>query len=103
MLVAFSITANGHAATDSHRDTVADVGQVGRESCLPSRTDPMFTAVVGEGAAFFAMLRDAVAAAQAHGTRVSLNLKADIRPGHTGEMEGKLERLEIAFAQRPAD
>ncbi len=27
------------------------------------------------------------------GPRVSLVLKADIRPGHTGELEGKLQRL----------
>jgi hypothetical protein len=28
------------------------------------------------------------------GSRVSLVLKADIRPGHTGELQGKVERLE---------
>jgi uncharacterized protein YqgV (UPF0045/DUF77 family) len=28
---------------------------------------------------------------------VSLVLKADIRPGHTGEMTGKVERLEAAI------
>jgi hypothetical protein len=28
---------------------------------------------------------------------VSLVLKADIRPGHTGEIDGKLERLEAAL------
>ena len=30
------------------------------------------------------------------GSRVSLVLKADIRPGHTGEIDGKIERLEAA-------
>jgi len=103
MLAAFSITANGHAATDSHHDTVADIVQVVRESGLPNRTDPMFTTVEGEWDEIFAMLRRAVDAAQTHGTRVSLNLKADIRPGYTGEMEGKLKRLETAIASRQDD
>jgi hypothetical protein len=30
---------------------------------------------------------------------VSLVLKADIRPGHTGELTGKVERLERAIAE----
>ena len=33
-----------------------------------------------------------------HGTRVSLVLKADYRPGHTGELDGKVQRLERALA-----
>lgn len=35
-----------------------------------------------------------------HSARVSLVLKADIRPGHTGELQGKLDRLEAALADR---
>jgi len=31
------------------------------------------------------------------GSRVSLVLKADIRPGHVGELTGKIERLEQAL------
>jgi len=34
-----------------------------------------------------------------YGSRVSLVLKADIRPGHTGELTGKLDRLESALEQ----
>jgi uncharacterized protein YqgV (UPF0045/DUF77 family) len=41
---------------------------------------------------------DAVAA---HGPRVSLVLKADIRPGHEGQLTAKVERLEAALDQRP--
>ena len=38
---------------------------------------------------------DSVAeAVAAYGPRVGLVLKADIRPGYTGELDGKLERLE---------
>jgi hypothetical protein len=32
---------------------------------------------------------------------VSLVLKADIRPGSTGELEGKVERLERAITAQP--
>jgi hypothetical protein len=36
---------------------------------------------------------------EAFGTRVSLVLKADIRPGYSGEMTGKLDRLEQAISE----
>jgi hypothetical protein len=36
-----------------------------------------------------------------HGARVSLVLKADIRPGRTGELQGKLDRLEAARSAVP--
>ena len=37
-----------------------------------------------------------------YGSRVSLVLKADIRPGHVGELDGKVERLEAAIARQEA-
>jgi uncharacterized protein YqgV (UPF0045/DUF77 family) len=43
------------------------------------------------------VVKRATEAVGAYGTRVSLVLKADIRPGHTGEIDGKLERLEAAL------
>jgi len=33
-----------------------------------------------------------------YGSRVSLVLKADIRPGHAGELTGKLARVEAQLA-----
>ncbi len=36
-----------------------------------------------------------------YGSRVSLVLKADIRPGFTGELDGKIERLERALDTPP--
>ena len=38
-----------------------------------------------------------------YGSRVSLVLKADIRPGRTGELDGKLERLEAALKRADED
>ena len=40
------------------------------------------------------VVKRATEAVAQYGTRVSLVLKADIRPGRTGEMTAKLERLE---------
>ena len=68
-----------------------------RESGLPNRTDSMFTTIEGDWDEVFGVIREAADAVAAFGTRVSLVLKADIRPGRTGEMTAKLERLEQAL------
>jgi uncharacterized protein YqgV (UPF0045/DUF77 family) len=44
-----------------------------------------------------AVVTGATDAVGAYGSRVSLVLKADIRPGRTGELTGKVERLEAAL------
>ena len=43
------------------------------------------------------VVKRATEAVQPFGSRVSLVLKADIRPGYEGEIDGKLERLEKAI------
>jgi uncharacterized protein YqgV (UPF0045/DUF77 family) len=45
------------------------------------------------------VVRRATEAVGRHGGRVSLVLKADIRPGHTGELTGKVDRVERRLAQ----
>jgi uncharacterized protein YqgV (UPF0045/DUF77 family) len=60
----------------------------------------MFTTIEGDWDEVFDVIRRATEAVGAYGSRVSLVLKADIRPGHTGEMSGKVERLERALADR---
>jgi uncharacterized protein YqgV (UPF0045/DUF77 family) len=57
----------------------------------------MFTTIEGEWDEVFDVVKRATEAVQAFGPRVSLVLKADIRPGHTGELTGKVERLEQAL------
>jgi uncharacterized protein YqgV (UPF0045/DUF77 family) len=69
-----------------------------RESGLPNETDSMFTTIEGEWDEVFDVVKRATEAVGAYGSRVSLVLKADIRPGHTGELTGKLDRLERALA-----
>jgi uncharacterized protein YqgV (UPF0045/DUF77 family) len=60
----------------------------------------MFTTIEGEWDEVFDVVKRATDAVGAFGTRVSLVLKADIRPGRTGELTGKVDRLETALAAR---
>jgi uncharacterized protein (TIGR00106 family) len=99
MLVAFSVAPSGTG--ESVSEAVADAVRVVRESGLPNRTDAMFTTLEGEWDECMAVVRAACEAVGRHGARVSLVLKADIRPGRTGELQGKLERLETALERGP--
>ena len=94
MLVAFSVAPNG---SESVHEAVAAAVQVVRESGLPNQTDSMFTTIEGEWDECMEVVRRATEACGRFGSRVSLVLKADIRPGHTGELSGKVERLEAAI------
>lgn len=57
----------------------------------------MFTEIEGEWDEVFEVVRRATEAVAAHGSRVSLVLKADIRPGYSGELDAKIDRLETAL------
>jgi uncharacterized protein YqgV (UPF0045/DUF77 family) len=101
MLVAFSVAPSGSAdSTGSVSRAVAAAIRVVRDSGLPNRTDAMFTTVEGEWDECMAVVKGAVDAIAQASPRVSLVLKADIRPGFTGELEGKVERLEAVLAER---
>ncbi|WP_336696626.1 thiamine-binding protein [Curtobacterium sp. USHLN213] len=100
MIVAFSVAPSGGPSASSDgsvHDAVAGAVRIVRESGLPNRTSSMFTEVEGEWDEVMDVVKRATEAVGAYGTRVSLVLKADIRPGHTGEIDGKLERLEAAL------
>lgn len=92
MLVAFSVAPLG--AGESVTAAVADAVAVVRSSGLPNRTSAMFTEVEGEWEEVMDVVRRATEAVGRHGHRVSLVLKADIRPGFTGQLDAKIERLE---------
>ena len=94
MLVAFSVAPSGSLEGDSVSEAVAAAVRVVRESGLPNRTDAMFTTIEGGWDECMSVVKRACDAAAEHGTRVSLVLKADVRPGRTGELEGKVARLE---------
>ena len=98
MIVAFSVAPSGTGtAGDSVHDAVAAAVRIVRESGLPNRTSSMFTEIEGEWDEVFDVVKRATEAVGAYGSRVSLVLKADIRPGRSGELDGKLERLERAL------
>ena len=98
MLVAFSVAPSGTGRSDgSVHDAVAAAVRVVRDSGLPSRTTSMFTEIEGEWDEVMDVVKRATDAVGAYGSRVSLVLKADIRPGYTGELDAKIERLETAI------
>jgi uncharacterized protein YqgV (UPF0045/DUF77 family) len=98
MLVAFSVAPSVPADdSGSVSGAVAAAVAVVRASGLPNRTDSMFTTIEGEWEECMAVVKGAVDAVAHFGPRVSLVLKADIRPGHTGELTAKVERLEAAL------
>lgn len=92
MLVAFSVTPLG--VGDSVAEYVADAVRVVRDSGLPNQTDAMFTTIEGEWDEVMAVVKAAVDAVAARAPRVSVTLKADIRPGTAGALDAKVEAVE---------
>lgn len=107
MLLAFSVAPSGipadpayvGAADASVHDAVAAAVRIVRESGLPNKTDSMFTTIEGEWDEVFAVVKRATEAVGKFGSRVSLVIKADIRPGFSGELTAKVERLENAMTE----
>lgn len=97
MLIAFSITPLG--VGDSVGDLVAEAVRVVRESGLPNRTDAMFTTIEGEWDEVMAVVKQAVDAVAERSPRVSVVLKADVRPGVTDALTGKVARIEARLAE----
>jgi uncharacterized protein (TIGR00106 family) len=92
MIVAFSITPLG--VGEGVGDYVADAVRVVRDSGLPNRTDAMFTSVEGDWDEVMDVVRRAVDAVAARAPRVSLVLKADLRPGVTSGLTSKVDTIE---------
>ncbi|MGH3164621.1 MAG: MTH1187 family thiamine-binding protein [Trebonia sp.] len=96
MLVAFSVTPLG--AGEAVGEIVADAVRVVRESGLPNQTDAMFTTIEGEWDEVMGVVKKAVDAVSERAPRVSLVLKADLRPGVTGALTSKVETIERYLA-----
>lgn len=112
MIVAFSVAPSGPPSDPSaaqaepaevaggqasvHRAVAAAV-RIVRESGLPNRTSSMFTEIEGEWDEVMDVVKRATDEVGRFGSRVSLVLKADIRPGHTGQIDGKVDRVEKAL------
>jgi uncharacterized protein (TIGR00106 family) len=92
VLVAFSVTPLGTG--ESVGELVAEAVRVVRESGLPHRTDAMFTTVEGEWDEVMAVVKKAVDAVAERAPRVSMVLKADLRPGVTDALTSKVATIE---------
>ena len=102
MLVAFSISPSSSESTGSVSEAVAAAVTIVRDSGLPNHTDSMFTTIEGTWEECLEVVRRACEAVGAFGPRVSLVLKADIRPGFQGELTAKVEHLERAIDRQSA-
>lgn len=95
MIVAFSVSPMG--GDDSVGDAVAEAVRVVRESGLPNETNAMFTNLEGDWDEVMDVVKRAVDVVAAAAPRVSLVLKADIRPGHTDQLTAKVRRIDEAL------
>jgi uncharacterized protein (TIGR00106 family) len=91
-LIAVSIAPFG--VGDELSGYVAEVVKVIEASGLPSRTTSMFTEIEGEYDAVMKVVKDATFVLAEKGIRTQVIMKADIRPGYTNRMKGKIEKLD---------
>lgn len=100
MIIAFSVapteTPNNQAEMS---EAVSAAIKIVRESGLPNETNAMFTLVEGEWDDVMAVVKRATDAVLEVSPRVSLVLKADIRPGYTHQITAKVESVERHLSQ----
>ena len=94
MLVAFSIAPSSEEPDGGVSEALARAVGIVRASGLPNHTDSMFTTLEGEWDECMDVVKRACEAVGAVSPRVSLVLKADIRPGFTGQLDAKVARIE---------
>ena len=94
MIVAFSVSPSGGDDTGGVGQAVAEAVRVVRASGLPNETNAMFTNIEGEWDEVMAVVKQAVEAVAAVAPRVSLVLKDDVRPGHSGQLTAKVKRID---------
>lgn len=99
MLFAFSVSPlTSPCADGAVTQDVARAVKVVRECGLPYETTSMFTTIEGEWDEVMPVIKAACDAVAQTSPRVSLVLKADLRPGHHDEIHAKVERLNSAIA-----
>ncbi|RSZ66152.1 thiamine-binding protein [Corynebacterium hylobatis] len=98
MIIAFSVAPTVTGTPDAEMSAaVAEAVRIVRDSGLPNETNAMFTLVEGEWDEVMDVVRRATEAVCAVSPRVSLVLKADIRPGYPDQLHQKVESLEKHF------
>lgn len=94
MIAAFSVApTETNNATAAMSEAVARAVQVVRDSGLPHETTAMFTTIEGEWDEVMDVIKRATAAVEEVSPRVSLVIKADIRPGYTDMLHQKMNSL----------
>lgn len=98
-LFAFSVAP---ASTDdpdgSFSEAVAEAVRIVRDSGLPNETTAMFTTLEGDWDECMGVIKAATESVQRYSSRVSLVIKADIRPGFTDQLSAKVQRVEERLA-----
>ncbi|MCQ9343580.1 thiamine-binding protein [Corynebacterium sp. 153RC1] len=94
MIVAFSVAPTEVPNAQAEMaEAVAAAVKVVRDSGLPNETNAMFTLVEGEWDEVMDVVKRATEAVLAVSPRVGLVLKADIRPGHSGQITSKVDSV----------
>ena len=95
MIVAFSVAPTEVPNCEAEMsEAVAAAVKVVRDSGLPNESNAMFTLVEGEWDEVMLVVKNATEAILKVSPRVGLVLKADIRPGYTGQLTAKVESVE---------
>ena len=110
MIVALSISPSGTPLEHPGNVPTGDTGGVSeavaaavgviRASGLPCETNAMFTNIEGEWDEVMNVVKHAVDEVALRYPRVGIVLKADIRPGHEGQLSAKVERIEEHLGER---
>lgn len=90
-LIAVAIAPFG--VGDELASEVSEVVKIIRESGLPNHTYSMFTEIEGEWDEVMRVVKDATFMLAEKGIRTEVVLKADVRPGFTGMMDRKVEKV----------
>ena len=99
MIVAFSVAPASADPDEGMSAAVAQAVRVVRESGLPNETNSMFTLIEGEWDEVMDVVKRATQAVSSVAPRTSLVLKADIRPGYTGQLAAKVDAVERRLAE----
>lgn len=94
MIVAFSVAPTTSEPDAGMADAVAEAVRIVRDSGLPNETNAMFTLIEGEWDEVMDVVKRATEAVSAVSPRTSLVLKADIRPGYSGQLSAKVESID---------
>ncbi|AGS34633.1 hypothetical protein B841_05800 [Corynebacterium maris DSM 45190] len=100
MIIAFSVAPTVTETPNAEMsEAVAEAVRIVRDSGLPNETNAMFTLVEGEWDEVFDVVKRATEAVMAVSPRVSLVVKADIRPGYPNQLSQKVDSLEEHFPE----